>query len=460
MAAKSAHYPIRSDRATAIGPQAPDPRSFNFHLSNNMGLPASVKRFVAIPWHDFVLSLLVVALGVLPRYAAEDGKNPVFTVKTASGSVVRGRWLALKPDWSVRIGEGDGNSVPGEDVLSVRRVDGLLPPYPADEHLILVNGDRLPYRSLHLDGEKLLVRHVSLQEGKEASLPLAAVSVLWRMAPERTLDAEKLRRRLSQGTRTRDLVCLRNGDVIAGALSRLDEQKVEVEVEKKRTTVRMAQVAYIAFNTELSETLRPKGVYARLILTGTGPGQGGRLSLTSATCTDGSTLTGTTVFGARLSVPLAEVAALDLFQGRAVYLSDLKSSKYDFRPYFDTSWPVAVDGNVAEHDLLLRGSTYDKGISLHSHARLTYTLAGRYRRFEALVGLDDHDGRAGSVRIQVLADGTPLDLGADRELTAQTGPLPIDVSVEGVRELTLVVQFGQGGDVQDVVDWVDARLVK
>jgi hypothetical protein len=425
-----------------------------------MGLTPTVKGFMAILWHDFILSLLVGSLAAARLHAADEAKTPLFAVKTASGSVVRGPWRALKPDWSVRIGEGDGNSVSGAEVLSVRRVNGPLPPYPPDEHLILVNGDRLPYRSLRLDGEKLLLRHVSLQDGKEASVPLAAVSLLWRLAPERVLDAEKLRRRLSQETRTRDTVCLRNGDVIAGVLGRLDEQKVEVEVDRKRVSVRMAQVAYIAFNTELSETLRPKSVYARLILTETRPGQGGRLSLTSASCTGGSTLTGTTVFGARLSVPLAEVAALDLFQGRAVYLSDLKPSKYDFRPYLDATWPVALDGNVAEHDLLLRGSTYDKGVSLHSHARLTYALAGRYRRFEALVGLDDRDGRAGSVRIQVLADGAALDLGADRELTAQTGPLPIDVSVEGVRELTLVVQFGRGGDVQDVVDWVDARLVR
>ena len=119
-----------------------------------------------------------------------------------------------------------------------------------------------------------------------------------------------------------------------------------------------------------------------------------------------------------------------------------------------------MDGNVAEHDLAVGGSTYDKGISLHSHGRLSYRLAGPYRRFEALVGLDDKDGRDGSVRVRVLADGKVLDLGAERELTARSGPLAISVPVEGVRELSLEVQFGALGDVQDVVDWVDARLVK
>src|SRR5262249_43111537 len=165
----------------------------------------------------------------------------------------------------------------------------------------------------------------------------------------------------------------------------------------------------------------------------------------------------TTVFGARLRVSLREVAALDLYQGRAVYLSDLKPSKYAYRPYLDATWPHTLDGNVAEHDLRLGGSTYDKGVGLHSHSRLSYRLSGAYRRFEALVGLDERDGRAGRVRIRVLADGEAL---VDRERTLRDGPLPISISVEGVRELTLEVDFGRDADVQDVVDWVDARLVK
>ena len=167
----------------------------------------------------------------------------------------------------MRLGEGDGTVIAGSDVLSVRRPNVPLPPLPVEEHLILANGDRIPYKSLRLAGEKMQLRHASLDGGEGTSLPLAAVAVVWRIAPDKTLDAERLRRRLVLGTRTRDTVCLRNGDVVAGVLTGLDEQKVEIEVEKKRVTVRTPQVAYIAFNTELADALRPKGVYARLVLT-------------------------------------------------------------------------------------------------------------------------------------------------------------------------------------------------
>jgi hypothetical protein len=396
---------------------------------------------------------LAVALVLASSSRAGADEAAKFAVRTARGTAVEGTWRQLKTDWSVRVGEGDGTLVSGDSVLTVRRVGIPLPPLPVTDHLILVNGDRLPYKSLRLADEKFYLRHANLEGDKEASLPLAAVSVLWCIAPDKTLDAEKLRRRLAAGTRTRDTVCLRNGDMVAGVLTALDEKNVEVEVEKKRVTVQMPQVAYIAFNTELADALRPKGVYARLILTD----GGGRLSLTSASHDDGAILTGTTVFGARLRVPLSEVAALDLYQGRTIYLSDLKTSKYDYHPYLDATWPCALDANVAEHDLRLGGSTYDKGVGLHSHSRVSYSLAGAYRRFEALVGLDERDGRQGRVRIRVLADGAAL---VDRERTFRDGPLPISIPVEGVRELTLEVDFGRDADVQDVVDWVDARLIK
>lgn len=417
---------------------------------------------MAILWQCGLPGLLVLFPSAGARTADEPANPPIFAVRTARGGLVQGNWRHLDTDWSVRLGAGEGTLVSGADVLSVRRVDVPLPPLPVEDHLLLANGDRVPCveNSLRLVGEKLHFRHANLEQGKEASVSLAAVSVLWRIAPEKTLDAEKLRRRLARGTRTQDTVCLRNGDIVAGVLADLDAKKVEVEVEKKRVAVPMSQLAYIALNTELAESLRPKGVYARLILTDGRPGKGGRLSLTSASCRDGATLTGTTVFGARLRVPLQEVVALDLHGGKAVYLSDLKPSKYEFHPYLDGAWPFAADSNVAEHDLLLGGSTYDKGIGLHSHARLTYRPGGAYRRFEALVGLDDKDGRLGSVRVRVLADGEPLDIGVNRELTAHSRPLAIHVKIEGVRELTLEVEFGDNGEVQDVVNWVDARLIK
>jgi hypothetical protein len=416
----------------------------------------TVKGAMSIPWHQFLPFFSLALLFSSPARGQEEAKPPVFAVRRTRGDPKVGSLRQLNPDWSARLGDGDGTLISGGQVLSVRRVDMPLPPLPMDNHLILANGDRIPFRDLRLVEEKIRFRHANLEDGKDASLPLSAVSVLWYIAPDKELDAEKLRRRLTAGKRTRDTVCLRNGDIIAGILTSLDADNAVIEVDKRRVTVKTPQIAYIAFNTELADALRPKGTYGRLILRDNRPGRGGRLSITSPSA-DETTLTGTTVFGAHLRVPLRDIVALGPNPGNFVYLSDLKESKYVFQPFLDAAWPVALDGNVAGHDLLLAGSTYDKGIGMHSHSRLTYRLSGAFRRFEALAGLDDKDGRGGAVRLRVLGDGEPL---LERTVTSREGAVPIRLNVDGVRELTLEVEFGPDGDVRDVVDWADARLVK
>ena len=242
--------------------------------------------------------------------------------------------------------------------------------------------------------------------------------------------------------------------MIEGILTALDRKAaLRIEVDKKEVEVDFPKVAAIALNTELSRRPRPEGIFLHLVLA-----NGGRLSLAQARTTTPQTLSGRTQFGADIQVPLDQVMALDWRQGRAVYLSDLKPRAYEFEPYLGERWPFVPDGSVAGADLVLGGSTYDKGLGMHSQSRLTYDLGGAYRRFEALVGLDDSapDGR---VRIQVLVDGKSRDLG-DQELTGRDGPRPVRVDLTGARELTLVVQFARRGNVQGHVDWADARLVK
>jgi hypothetical protein len=396
----------------------------------------------------------MVAAAWPARGFAADPPAPAFVVHTAAGKDLRGPLRALKADWSVTLAGGENTTVPGSDVLTLRRAGRPLPPMPAGEHLILANGDRIPVRAPRLAGERLHFTHPDFDGGKEASLPLAAVMALWRTAPERADDPEALCRRLAAGSRSQDVVLLRNGDVLAGVLNALEGERAVVEAEGRSVPVPMSQVAAVFLSTELAQTLRPKGVYGRLTLAG-----GGRICVTSAAAERGQ-LTARTLFGATLEVPLERVVALDLYGGRVVYLSDLDPAKYEFLPYLDESWPLARDANAAGHDLRLGGSTYAKGLGLHSHTRVRYRLGGAYRRFEAVVGLDERDGPGGSVRIRLLADGKPLDLGGPAELAAADGPRAISVGVEGVRELTLEVDFGKGGNVQDVVDWADARLVR
>jgi hypothetical protein len=186
---------------------------------------------------------------------------------------------------------------------------------------------------------------------------------------------------------------------------------------------------------------------------------GSRLILTSAR-SDGQVLNAKTELGATIQVAVDEIAGLDWYQGRAIYLSDLKPSRYGHIPYLDVHWPYRLDASVRGNPIRLAGSTYDKGIGMHSESRLTYDVSDGYHWFEALVGLDGETGKEGSVTIQVLVDGKPQDVGETEELTASNSPRSVRVPLTGAKELTLVVKFGRHGDVHDDVNWADARLIK
>jgi hypothetical protein len=268
-------------------------------------------------------------------------------------------------------------------------------------------------------------------------------------------DPDRLQRRLATEARSRDLLLLRNGDAVEGTLTGLDARSLRLDVNRKELTVERAKVAVIALNTELATTLKPKTAYGRLVLR-----DGTRLSLASATCADGRTLTGDTLFKTGVSFPLEDVIALSVQGGAAVYLSELKAKKFEHNPYLGASWPYVIDGSVDRRDLRLGGSVFDRGIGLHTESRLTYDLGGRYRRFEALVGLDDRTGRGGSARIRVLLNGKPADITGNRELTGRGEPLAVRVDVTGAKELTLMADFGERGGVQGHVNWADARLIK
>ncbi len=388
----------------------------------------------------FLFALLVsLSPCLLVSLGADEPTSPVFVFQTADGKSLTGPRRQI-----------------GDDLVALRRADLAMPAFPGGEQLLFANGDRLAAHVIALAGERLEVRlPPELGGNRPVTLPLSAVSVVWLASPDDADDPAGLRRRLVTGRRSRDRVLLRNGDVLEGVFDGLDEKAVQVEVEQKPVSVARSKVAAVALSTELAEGLKPRGPYARLVLA-----SGSRVSLDRASCDGSTALAGTTLFGAPVRVPPDQVAALYLYQGRAVYLSDLKPRRVEQTKYLDVTWPVVADGSVAGRDLRLAGGTYDKGLGLHSGTRVTYDLAGGYRRFEALVGLDEQTGRRGSVRLRVLADGKPLEIGWDRELTARDGAVPVRADIQGARELTLAVEFGRGGDVQDHVDWVDARLIK
>jgi hypothetical protein len=164
------------------------------------------------------------------------------------------------------------------------------------------------------------------------------------------------------------------------------------------------------------------------------------------------------LFQASVQVPVNDLLAVDLFHGRAVFLSDLKPKNYTHTPFFGMSWPLVSDGSVNGAALQLGEDYFDKGLGMHSGSQVIYGLGGKYEWFESLVGVAG--GARGKATFRVLVDGKPQDMGDKKEWTGNDPPVFVRVPVRNAKLLTLEAGYGSGGNVQGHVNWVNARLIK
>lgn len=366
-----------------------------------------------------------------------------------------GPWRSLGKNWAATLGDG---TAPLANLISLRKADTPLPEWPRTAGVILANGDRIAGTVLTGDDTALVLK--TAWQPKGLRVPLPAIRVLWLTAIPADAPAFVDRYRWLDPKRKSDVVLLRNGDTAAGDIEKFaDAGAVRLRHGTEAiATFEATAMAAVAFNPNLSATRKLKGPFARLVLA-----DGSRITVSAATA-DGTTLRATTTFGAAFEVALNQVIALDVQQGKATDLADLRPKSEKVEPFNDLAWPWQANRTVKSRPLRLatpRGvSTFDTGLGTHPHTTLTYSLNGKYRRFTALVGLDADTGRRGAAKVQILVDGKDQPLDGLAKLSAAAGQVPVSVELAGAKELTLVVDFGAGGDVQADVNWADARLIE
>jgi beta-galactosidase len=103
---------------------------------------------------------------------------------------------------------------------------------------------------------------------------------------------------------------------------------------------------------------------------------------------------------------------------------------------------------------------YDRGLGLHAHAEVTYDLGGKYKVFEASVGLDANTGRQGQVAVQILVDGRAHEDPKLKSITLAQGVVALRVDVTNAKTLVIQVLPGASGDAQSDLNFGNARLIR
>lgn len=388
--------------------------------------------------------------------------EPTFAVVGAGDKRPVGQLVKLSQDFVASVVGRDGQSTVN-DILSLRRTDIPVPSFPTGPHLITAGGDRIAGSLVGGDAQSLRFRPsgILMKSDQAWRVPLSAAAALWLKTTPADTPVDVTQYDWLTDVRNRDVLRFRNGDLARGTLDGMvpDAAKPTFSFRSEQgqhQSIRADELAVVVFNPTLARFRKPKGPYARVVLT-----DGSRLALIKPAVSSGL-ISGETLFGESIVVPLAHLVSLDVVQGKAVYLSDVKPEKVEQGGFVGLAWPWVADRTVRGTVLRLSTgageSTFDKGLGTHPRTLLSYDLAGKYRRFEALVGLDPASGGRGRATVRVLVDGKDQTLPELAKLTSDTA-VSVRVDVRGANELVLVVDYGPAGGVLADVNWVDARLV-
>jgi hypothetical protein len=263
-----------------------------------------------------------------------------------------------------------------------------------------------------------------------------------------------------------DVVMLTNGDRVVGELTALSGGSLELSTDAGAVKLPLSRVEAVVFGNSRQPSPRPelgtKAAVSHPTRVAVGMSDGTVLNANrviadenalSVELTDGVKLVGGSV---------KDVIFLQSLGGPFEYLSDIEPASYRHVPYLSIEWPFERDRNVLGEPLVVIGQRYLKGLGMHSASRITYRLDGNYRRFDAMVAIDDSADQKGSVTfgVYVLRDNQWKSAYTSAVARGGDPPLPISVDVEGAQALTLTVDFADRGDELDHADWLDARLVK
>jgi hypothetical protein len=114
--------------------------------------------------------------------------------------------------------------------------------------------------------------------------------------------------------------------------------------------------------------------------------------------------------------------------------------------------------SVGGRRLSVGGQTFEKGLGTHARSVIIFDLKGKYKLFEASVGIDDESVRDNLVCFIVMGDDSVLFF--SDSIGYKPAPIPCVVSVKGIDKLQLIVDSGGDGIDYDHADWIEPRLFR
>jgi hypothetical protein len=397
-----------------------------------------------LPYKLIALSLALACAGA----AGPPPAGPTVELTTLTGRRVTGALVELSPDHASLKARGEQVRVPLAEVLELRTVRPrpAVPPDSRRPELTLTDGSRLYWTALHVSDRQLSVE--TSQLGK-FSVPLTAVSSIRLAALDRqVVDAWK---DLSAREVTQDMLVIAKGNVLDhldGTVGTIDETSIHFVLDGEERTAKREKVFGIVYARRNADASKPVCELSTA---------GGDLLKAQTVALNAGQLKIAMLGAAQLVVPAEQVLSLDFSAGKVRYLSQLEPREVKYTPFFDQVWTYCRDRPRDGGTLRLGNKEYTRGLWIHSRTFLKYRLAGDYRRFQAVMGIDQAVAPLGNVHVVISGDGKTL---RESDVRGSDPPQNLDLDVAGVRDLDILVDFGGDLDIADHLDLADAKVIK
>ena len=193
---------------------------------------------------------------------------------------------------------------------------------------------------------------------------------------------------------------------------------------------------------------------------------GSSWSIAALDVTDG-TLSAVSRLGQKIAVGSGanEIHSITFSVEPEFYLSDMKLESWTWSPFVSAPgmpesmlrqfnqphFNEGIDGS----DLKSCGQTFSKGVCVRSKTDMTFRLSQSFSRLTAQMGIEDSVRPKGSVEVEIFADDQSV---FKATISGQDPIKELDVPLTGAKRVRVVVDFGAGASVGDVLIIGSPRL--
>jgi hypothetical protein len=316
--------------------------------------------------------------------------------------------------------------------------------------LHLRNGDELRVAIVSGDDAKLKVKNPALGDLDIGNQFWRALVFVPKVSPDKAAVDEFLQAAPSQ----EDLILMPSGDKQNGIFETFNDKEVQFNVGN--VTKPYAYDTIAAFRmAPIKEYTAPKDFRATIDLR-----DGSRLTGKLAALKDNK-VSFEAIDGATWSVSTDAIRSIRFQGGKLAYLSDLQPKNVEEKSFvggmpFIFSWKP--DRSATGEPLNISGTSYERGLGVHSYSKLTYDLNGQYAKFLCDVGLDASVVGSSVCAWKVIVDGKEIAAGSAKPLSS---PQPLKLEIANAKQLELICDYGaDDDDAGDHLNWANARLIK